>query len=286
MSAIAPRRKGWPLRPLAERVGVRGRCGRWRPATGSSPGCGRREGDCRSIRRRRWPRAQLRCGNGAIGLSARGNLHLRGLSERTLADLHARLSDARLIDADPEIERLRNIVASPLDDLDPEALLDLSAERGCARDAARRGRGSAPVAGQVQLRPRRARAPAARRRRRGHSLRGVARRDARGVSRRRGRAGRGMRARRDGRSRSAPRTRLHSPRRRRRGRAAADARARRAARGERRVRRGRSRGQAARAFAAARLARRSPRRARIRRQGRCRRGGGVRRNRGRPRSRR
>jgi precorrin-3B synthase len=47
------------------------------------------------------------------------------LSERTLPDLHTRLEDAGLIDADPEVERLHNIVASPLDDLDPEALLDL-----------------------------------------------------------------------------------------------------------------------------------------------------------------
>jgi precorrin-3B synthase len=69
--------------------------------------------------------AAVRCGNGVIGLSARTNLHLRGLSERTLPDLHARLKDAGLIDADPEIERLRNIVVSPLDDLDPEAFLDL-----------------------------------------------------------------------------------------------------------------------------------------------------------------
>ena len=69
--------------------------------------------------------AALRCGNGIIGLSARANLHLRGLSERTLPDLHARLEDAGLIDADPEVERLRNIVASPLDDLDPEASFDL-----------------------------------------------------------------------------------------------------------------------------------------------------------------
>jgi precorrin-3B synthase len=69
--------------------------------------------------------AAIACGNGAIGLTARANLHLRGLSERTLPDLHARLEDAGLIDADPEIERLRNIVASPLDDLDPQALLEL-----------------------------------------------------------------------------------------------------------------------------------------------------------------
>jgi precorrin-3B synthase len=35
------------------------------------------------------------------------------------------LGDAGLIDAEPEVERLRNIVVSPLDDIDPEALLDL-----------------------------------------------------------------------------------------------------------------------------------------------------------------
>ena len=39
--------------------------------------------------------------------------------------MHARLEDAGLIDADPEVERLRNIVASPIDDLDPEASFDL-----------------------------------------------------------------------------------------------------------------------------------------------------------------
>jgi precorrin-3B synthase len=69
--------------------------------------------------------AALRCGNGVIGLSARANLHLRGLSVRTLPDLHARLEKAGLIDADPEVERLRNVVASPLDDVDPEASFDL-----------------------------------------------------------------------------------------------------------------------------------------------------------------
>ena len=126
MSAIAPRRKGRP--PEAPRR--KGWCpGALRPMeTGDG-----------LIARVRAPRGRLSldqaaavaesaiaCGNGAIGLSALGNLHLRGLSERTLADLHARLSDARLIDADPKIERLSNIVVSPLDDLDPEALLDLS----------------------------------------------------------------------------------------------------------------------------------------------------------------
>jgi precorrin-3B synthase len=65
--------------------------------------------------------AAIRSGNGTIGLSARANLHLRGLSEQTLPNLHARLKGVGLIDADPDVERLRNIVASPLDDLDPEA---------------------------------------------------------------------------------------------------------------------------------------------------------------------
>ena len=65
------------------------------------------------------------CGNGAIGLTARAHLHLRGLSEATLPDLYVRLGDEGLIDDDPEIERLRDVVASPLDDIDPEALLNL-----------------------------------------------------------------------------------------------------------------------------------------------------------------
>jgi precorrin-3B synthase len=69
--------------------------------------------------------AAIRYGNGVLGLSARANLHLRGLSEKTLPNLHTRLEEIGLIDADPEIERLRNIVVSPLDDLDPEAFLDL-----------------------------------------------------------------------------------------------------------------------------------------------------------------
>jgi precorrin-3B synthase len=70
--------------------------------------------------------AAMACGNGLIGLSARANLHLRGLNERTLPELHARLEQARLIDADPEVERLCNIVSSPIDDLDPDAAFDLA----------------------------------------------------------------------------------------------------------------------------------------------------------------
>jgi precorrin-3B synthase len=70
--------------------------------------------------------AALACGNGAMTLSGRGNLQVRGVSERTLLDLHRRLEVASLIDPDAEVERLRNIVASPLSDIDPEAPFDLS----------------------------------------------------------------------------------------------------------------------------------------------------------------
>lgn len=70
--------------------------------------------------------AAAACGNAAISLSARANLHVRGVSERTLPDLQARLGAAGLIDANPEVERLRNIVASPLSDIDPAAAFDLA----------------------------------------------------------------------------------------------------------------------------------------------------------------
>jgi precorrin-3B synthase len=115
MSAIAPSRKGWcpgALRPMETGDGLIARVRAPRGRLSLDQAAAAAE-------------STIACGNGAIGLSSRGNLHLRGLSERTLPDLHARLGDAGLIDADPDVERLRNIVASPLDDLDPDALLDL-----------------------------------------------------------------------------------------------------------------------------------------------------------------
>ena len=114
--------------------------------------------------------AALSCGNGIIGLSARANLHLRGLSERTLPDLHARLKVIDLIDADPEVERLRNIVSSPLDDLDPEALLDLGPSVAALETRLNEDENLRQAAGEVQLRPRRAGAPPTWRRRCGHPL--------------------------------------------------------------------------------------------------------------------
>ena len=111
----APRRKGWcpgALRPMETGDGLLARVRAPRGRLSLDQAAAVAE-------------SALACGNGAIGLSARGNLQLRGVSEGTLSDLHARLRDVGLIDADPQIERLRNIVASPVDDLDPDALLDL-----------------------------------------------------------------------------------------------------------------------------------------------------------------
>jgi len=66
------------------------------------------------------------CGNGTIEVSSRGNLQLRGVAQAKLSELQARLSAERLIDADPATERVRNIVVSPLSDVDPEAILDVT----------------------------------------------------------------------------------------------------------------------------------------------------------------
>ena len=174
--------------------------------------------------------AAIACGNGAIGLSARANLHLRGLSESTLPDLHARLEDAGLIDADPEIERLRNIVASPLDDLDPEAFS--TSDRASPRW--RHGSGRTRTCADC----RRSSASSSTRRgacrsatsTRTSASRRAPRRNVRGVSCGRRCAGCAMRAGRNGRCRGAAWPCVSRPCRRWRSGAAADARAGRARR--------------------------------------------------------
>jgi precorrin-3B synthase len=133
MSAMAPRRKGWcpgALRPMVTGDGllvrVRASGGRLTldQAVAIADGA-------------------LACGNGAISLSARGNLQVRGVSEKTLPDLQRRLAAADLLDSDPEVERLRNILVSPLSDIDPDAAFDLAPsiaalESELAEDAALR----------------------------------------------------------------------------------------------------------------------------------------------------
>ena len=143
MSAIAPSRKGWcpgALRPMETGDGLIARVRAPRGRLSLDQAAAAAE-------------SAIACGNGAIGLSSRGNLHLRGLSERTLPDLHARLGDAGLIDADPDVERLRNIVASPLDDLDPDALLDLGLSVAALETRLGVDKDLRAIAGEVQFRP-------------------------------------------------------------------------------------------------------------------------------------
>jgi precorrin-3B synthase len=67
----------------------------------------------------------IRYGNGLIDLSNRANLQLRGVSPATLQDLTSELRDLGILDATPEAEAVRNVVASPLAGVDPDAALDI-----------------------------------------------------------------------------------------------------------------------------------------------------------------
>ncbi len=64
-------------------------------------------------------------GNGLIDLSARANLQLRGVTQATLPALQAQLDELGLLDADPAVEAVRNILGSPLAGIDPSAVLDI-----------------------------------------------------------------------------------------------------------------------------------------------------------------
>jgi precorrin-3B synthase len=65
-------------------------------------------------------------GNGAIDLSNRSNLHLRGVTEAGWPALIARLSECGLIDSDTDAESVRNVMASPLAGVDTSSLCDIS----------------------------------------------------------------------------------------------------------------------------------------------------------------
>ncbi len=116
MTAIAPQRKGWCPGALTPMETGDGLIARIRAAGGRL-----------TLDQAATIAAVARaCGNGAISLSARANLQIRGVRAATLPNLQARLGAVGLIDADPEVERLRNIVASPLSDIDPDAAFDVS----------------------------------------------------------------------------------------------------------------------------------------------------------------
>ena len=116
MSALPPAIKGWcpgALRPMLTGDGLLARV----RFSGGRLGLDQAEGIAAAARV---------CGNGIIEISSRGNLQLRGVTEAALPDLQARLAEQGLLDAEPGVERLRNIVASPLSDIDPEAAIDVA----------------------------------------------------------------------------------------------------------------------------------------------------------------
>jgi precorrin-3B synthase len=69
-----------------------------------------------------WSR---RFGNGEIDLTVRANLQIRGVTDATLPGLRDAIAEAGLLDENPDGEAIRNVIASPLAGLDPEALLDI-----------------------------------------------------------------------------------------------------------------------------------------------------------------
>ena len=64
-------------------------------------------------------------GNGALDVSARGNLQLRGVRDDTLRELTQALDDAGLLDVSAEAEAVRNVLVAPFAGYDPAAEFDV-----------------------------------------------------------------------------------------------------------------------------------------------------------------
>ena len=69
--------------------------------------------------------AAARFGSGALDLTSRANLQIRGGTDATLPELTAALDDLGLLDDSPEAEARRNVMVSPLAGLDPSAPFDI-----------------------------------------------------------------------------------------------------------------------------------------------------------------
>ena len=65
-----------------------------------------------------------RFGNGIVEITSRANLQLRGIRDAELAALQTGIAHLGLLDANEAVESIRNIVASPIADLDASAILD------------------------------------------------------------------------------------------------------------------------------------------------------------------
>ena len=68
--------------------------------------------------------AARRHGNGHIDLTSRGNLQIRGLSPRSAEAFAETIIGAGLASANPSLEAVRNVMASPLGSDDPSAAFD------------------------------------------------------------------------------------------------------------------------------------------------------------------
>src|SRR4029077_15148792 len=68
--------------------------------------------------------AARRHGNGHIDLTSRGNLQIRGLSPRSAEAFAGTIIGAGLAIANPSLEAVRNVLASPLGSNDPSAAFD------------------------------------------------------------------------------------------------------------------------------------------------------------------
>ncbi len=66
-----------------------------------------------------------RFGNGLFDLSARANLQLRGVSDVTLLPLQDELHTLGLAETEEAPSAARNVLASPLAGIDPQAILDI-----------------------------------------------------------------------------------------------------------------------------------------------------------------
>lgn len=69
--------------------------------------------------------AASRYGNGVIELTRRANVQLRGVRQDTLAPLLDELGRLEMIDEDPAVEAVRNIMVGPLAGLDPDEAVDM-----------------------------------------------------------------------------------------------------------------------------------------------------------------
>ena len=85
--------------------------------------------------------AARRHGNGHIDLTSRANLQIRGLSPRSAQAFAETIIGAGLASANPSLEAIRNVMASPLGPDDPSAAFDSHAARARHRShACRRAR--------------------------------------------------------------------------------------------------------------------------------------------------